>query len=194
MLADMKYINEMTDPSLLNFKNRNIAITDLETTGLDVDKHEIIEIGLVLVSQPDLEIIETWETKVKPINPETANKDATKINGYTPLGWSDAMELKEALIIYTQKTKEAIFCAYNVLFDYTFLRKAFKETKITNTMDYHGIDIPSLVWEKLRKTKHSRIKLSLTAEYLGLSKEPDVHQAINGAMSAYQVLKKLVEM
>jgi len=40
---------------ILNFKNRNIAITDLETTGLDPLKHEIIEIGLVLVKQPKLQ-------------------------------------------------------------------------------------------------------------------------------------------
>ena len=184
----------MTNPSSLNFKNRNIAITDLETTGLSVEKHEIIEIGLVLVSQPDLEIIETWETKVKPLHPETANKDAFRINGYTPLEWSNAISIQEAMMVYAQKTKDALFCAYNVLFDYPFIRKAFRETQVTNSMDYHGIDIPSLVWEKLRKTDHSRVKLSLTAEYLGVLQEPEVHRAINGAMSAYQVLKKLVEM
>ena len=179
---------------MLDYRNRNIAITDLETTGLSLDKHEIIEIGLVLVRQPGLEIIETWETKVKPVHPETANQEASKINGYTPLEWSNAIGLREALMIYSQKTKEAIFCAYNVLFDYTFLQKAFKETGVSNLMDYHGIDIPSLVWQKLRKTEHNRMKLNLTAEYLGVPKEPEIHRAINGAMIAYQVLRKLVEM
>lgn len=178
----------------LNFKNRNIAITDLETTGLSLEKHEIIEIGLVLVSQPDFSIIETWDTKVRPVHPETANKDATKISGYTPLEWSNAIELKEALMVYSQKTKEAIFCAYNVLFDYSFIRQAFKNTGVKYAMDYHSIDIPSLVWEKLRKSDHKRMNMNLTADYLGIPKEPEIHRAINGAMVAYQVLKKLVEM
>ena len=30
---------------------RPIAITDVETTGLDAVKHEIVEIGLVLIDQ-----------------------------------------------------------------------------------------------------------------------------------------------
>lgn len=183
----------MVDPSLLNFKNRNIAITDLETTGLSLEKHEIIEIGLVLVRQPSLEIIETWETKVRPIHPETADKEASKINGYTPLEWSEAIGLKEAMMIYTQKTKGAMFCAYNVLFDYLFIYKAFNQTGVRSLMDYHGIDIPSLVWEKLKGTEHNRVKLNLTAEYLGIPKEPEIHRAINGAMTAYRVLKKLAE-
>ena len=161
---------------------------------MSLDKHEIIEIGLVLVKQPSLEIIETWETKVRPVHPETANKEANQINGYTPLEWSNAIGLREALMVYSQKTKDAIFCAYNVLFDYPFLQKAFRENKVSNLMDYHSIDIPTLVWSKLRNTKHDRMKLSLTAEYLGIPKEPEIHRAINGAMVAYQVLKKLVEI
>lgn len=35
-----------------NLTTNNIAITDVETTGLDPYKHEILEIGLVIVKQP----------------------------------------------------------------------------------------------------------------------------------------------
>ena len=47
-------------------KSAPISFIDLEMTGLEGSKHEIVEIGLVKVSQPELEIIEKWEAKVRP--------------------------------------------------------------------------------------------------------------------------------
>ena len=49
-------------------KNQNLAFIDIETTGLLLDKHEIIEIGCVLVSQgspgaPKFKKLEEFEIK-----------------------------------------------------------------------------------------------------------------------------------
>jgi len=177
---------------VLNFKNRNIAITDLETTGLDPLKHEIIEIGLVLIKQPSLEIIETIDIKVKPQNIETASPEALQLNGYKTKEWENAMELKDALTIYLEKTKDAIFCAHNTNFDFPFIKQACIKMNLTNTMDYHCIDIPTLVWLKYRTSSLEKINLSKVAEFIGLEPEPAIHRAINGAMLAYKVLKKII--
>lgn len=175
----------------LNFKTRNIAITDLETTGLDPLKHEIIEIGLVLIKQPSLEIIETINIKVKPQNIETASPEALELNGYKAKEWENAMKLKDALTIYLEKTKDAIFCAHNTSFDLPFIKQACIKMKLTSTMDYHCIDIPTLVWLKYRTSDLEKINLSKVAEFIGLEPEPTIHRAINGAMLAYKILKKI---
>lgn len=176
----------------INFKNRNIAITDLETTGLDLTKHEIIEIGLVLVRQPDLEIIDTLAIKVRPDNIIQADPKALEINGYKDEDWSQAYTLKEAMTTYMSKVENSIFCAHNTSFDLPFLKQACVKTNISNTLDYHCIDVPTLVWLKFRNSELERLNLSKVAEFMGLHPEPDVHRAINGAMLAYEVLKKIV--
>lgn len=183
--------NNFTENSL-NFKNRNIAITDLETTGLDLTKHEIIEIGLILIKQPSLEIIETLDIKVKPENIEKADPKALEINGYKYEDWLQAYTLKEAIKIYMSKVENSIFCAHNTSFDLPFIKQACLKTNISNTLDYHCIDIPTLAWFKFRNSELERINLSKIAEFLGLNPEPAIHRAINGAMLGYEVLKKIV--
>ena len=48
-------------------RRHNFAFIDIETTGLNVLAHEIIEIGAVITT-PDLEVIEEFELKIKPQN------------------------------------------------------------------------------------------------------------------------------
>lgn len=180
----------MTEP--LSFNNRNIAITDLETTGLDPTKHEIIEIGLVLVKQPNLKIIDTLDIKVKPKHIQTADSKALKLNGYNKNDWANASILHKALKTYLQKSKASIFCAQNISFDLPFIKTACKTTRLTFTLDYHCIDIPTLAWYFMRNKEIEKLNLNKIAEFLGIKPEPDIHRAINGAMLAYEVLKKLV--
>ncbi len=177
-----------------SFLKRPIAITDLEMTGLDPAQHEIIEMGLVLVGQPNLEVIDTLDLKVHPEHPETAEPEALKVNGYRPEDWQDAVPLTEALEQYAAKTAGAVFAAYNITYDWGFLERAFKKTGVKHTMDYHRIDIPSIAWAFMRQRGVQHVRLSVLSRYFGLHEEPLPHRAINGAMAAYEVLKKLVTL
>ncbi|MCR4306655.1 MAG: exonuclease domain-containing protein, partial [Candidatus Yonathbacteria bacterium] len=96
-------------------KERNLAFIDLETTGLELKKHEIIEIGCIVARQIPressetggayLEIIEEFEIKVKPEHIETADPVGLEINGYREDDWKDAVTLPEAMRIVAEKTK-----------------------------------------------------------------------------------------
>ena len=46
-------------------RKHNLAFVDIETTGLNVIKHEIIQIGVVITT-PKLKVIEKFELKIKP--------------------------------------------------------------------------------------------------------------------------------
>jgi len=102
-------------------------MTDLETSGDVFGVHEILEIGLVVFDQNTLEIIDTLNIKTKPLNIENAVPEAMVANGYKEEDWQDAVSLKEAIQQYADKTRDAIFCAYNATFDWGFMNDAFRE-------------------------------------------------------------------
>jgi DNA polymerase III alpha subunit (gram-positive type) len=175
-------------------KNRNIVICDIETTGLNFKTHEIIELGAIVINQSSLEVIDTLDMKIKPTHIETASKRAMEVNGYNELDWEHAESLRTAMIALTTKAKSAIFCSQNVCFDHGFVKEAFDKTSVTDFMDYHRIDLFTLSWVLLRNTDLEYFNLKSVTEYLKLEPEPEPHCAFNGALNAYEVLKKLLEL
>ena len=176
----------------MNLKERNIAITDIETSGDVFAKHEILEIGLVVINPQTLEIVDTLNIKVKPEHIENAVPEALERNGYKEENWREAVSLKEAMEKYSLKTKDAIFYAYNVSFDWGFMNEAFRKTGVKNLMDYHHIDLMSMAYLKL-KDKINSLSLTSVSESFGIPKEPTPHIALNGAMQAYYLLKSLMK-
>lgn len=177
----------------MDFLKRPLAITDVETTGLDAHIHEIIEIGLVVVDQRTFKVIDEWEIKIKPRKIQTAAEKALKVAGYKKVDWLNAVSLKEAMEIYSKKTKNAIFVAQNSFFDWSFLTEAFKSTGVTDYTDYHRVDLFSVGWSKQKNLpKLKEFSLKEMCKYFGIEPEPMPHRAANGARKAYEVLNKLL--
>ncbi|MBI4118904.1 MAG: 3'-5' exonuclease [Parcubacteria group bacterium] len=176
----------------MEFTKRPLAITDVETTGLDYQLHEIIEIGLILADQKTLKVLDEWSVKVKPRKIKTAAEAALKVAGYNKLDWLGAITLKEAMEAYSKKTKNAIFVAQNSFFDWSFLSEAFKSTGIEDHTDYHRVDLFTIGWFNSSKLKGlKKFTLKEMCRYFGLEPEPLPHRAPNGAHKAYEVLQKL---
>lgn len=169
---------------------RKIAMTDLETSGDVFGVHEILEIGLVVFDQKTFEIVDKYEVKIKPHNINNAVPAALERNGYNEKDWQNAVELEEGLKIYAEKTKDCIFCAYNATFDWGFVNDAFRRTGVKNEMDYHRLDLLTLAWERGLKNEKSW-SLKTACGLFGVPPEPDVHGALNGAMTAYELYKKI---
>jgi DNA polymerase-3 subunit epsilon len=174
----------------MNLSQLPIAMTDIETTGDVFGVHEILEIGLVLFDPITFEILDTYNAKTKPYHIENAIPKALVRNGYAETAWQDARELKDVIKIYADKTKGAIFCAYNATFDWGFMSNAFRDTGVTDMMDYHRLDLLTLAWERGLKEKESW-SLKTACEMYGVLPEPEVHTALHGAMTAYELFKKL---
>lgn len=177
----------------MSMAGRTIAITDIETTGLDPMAHEIIEIGLFVVDQKTLSVVDRLDVKVRPEHIETAQREALKVNGYRAEDWSGAVSLKEAMTLFGEKTRGAIFCAHNVTFDWFFVHEAFRKTGVKSELDYHRIDLFTLAWAKLRKEGLEHFTMNAVAKYLGIPEESSPHRAMNGAMLACEVYKKLMK-
>jgi DNA polymerase-3 subunit epsilon len=176
----------------IRFADRPLAFTDVESTGLFADRHETIDIGLVLADQRTLEIIDRADLRVKPEHIETASPRALEINGYNQRDWADAMSLGEAMAVYGPATQGAVFAAWNVTLDWSFIAAGFRKTGVENLMDYHRIDLWTLAWSKLKDTGLASFSMKDVAPFLGIPEEPSPHRGVNGAMCAYEVYRKLM--
>ena len=182
-------------------RKQNLAFIDIETTGLNVDTHEIIEIGCVLVSQnwtdgakPTFEVVEEFELKIKPERIEDADKVALRVNGYDPSAWVFAYTLKEAMQIFSKKTDGAIMVGHNICFDFGFLDKASRTTGIENKMHYLKLDTISMAFASLHnRADVSKFSLRVLCEYFGIENKR-AHTALSDARATFEVYQKLMSL
>jgi len=182
-------------------RTQQLAFIDLETTGLEPDKHEIIEIGIVLVEQSisdekkmKMEVLEEFEVKVKPEHIENADPVGLRINHYNEKDWLFAADLQNALRTVSEKTKGAIMVGHNVAFDFAFLENAFERLGIENKMHYHKLDTISIAFAKLYGHENiDKLSLRVLCEYLGI-KNARAHSALSDARATLEVFQKLMEL
>ncbi len=178
-------------------KNKKLAFLDIETTGFDVEKQEIIEIGVVIMNQKDGvlgDMHEEFELKIKPEKLENADAEALALNGYNEAEWMFAMSLEQAMKVLAEKTKDCVMVAHNVAFDYSFIAKAFSTTGVKNEMFYAKLDTISFAFAKLHKLPDApRLSLAALCEYFGIENER-AHTALADTRATVEVYKKLLEL
>ena len=174
-------------------RKHNFAFVDIESTGLNLFKHEIIEIGWVITT-PDLKVIEEFELKIKPERIEDADPVSIKVNKYNEAEWKDGLSLEKAIKIFNKKVKDCIMVGHNVAFDVGFLESAFNKTKIVNTMHYHRLDTIAIAWAKLHNDldfEHFSLReLCLRFDI----KNERAHSALSDARATFELYKKLMEL
>ncbi|HLC38761.1 MAG TPA: 3'-5' exonuclease [Patescibacteria group bacterium] len=170
--------------------NSKLAFVDIETTGLDRHKHEIIEIGLLIVNPENFEILETWHKRIKPYNLRGADPVALRINHFDPKIWEKASEPRAALEEFSRKTRDSYLVSHNISFDRPFLEDHFRRWQIPVRWHYHSLDTISFAYCKLQDLES--LKLSRLAERLGIVQEKE-HAALDDVMTCYRVFRKLVE-
>ncbi len=182
-----------------SMKGRDLAFIDIETTGLDPRKHEIIEIAVLRVSQewtPENKPVfiekSLWTTRIKPTHLETADTVSLKISGYTATLWKEAISIQEALIEFAKKTEGAIMVAHNVAFDAGFLDTHLALHEIQNLMHYHRLDTVSMAYAKLHNDPLvARYSLNELCKYFGIVNE-NPHTAPADVRADFELFKKLI--
>lgn len=174
-------------------RKHNLAFIDIETTGFFQAKHEIIEIGGIIVDQ-NYQIIDEFDLKIKPERISDADPQSLRINGYDPAQWVFAYTLKEAMQIFAKKTDGTIMVAHNICFDYGFIEKAFIDTQIENKMHFLKLDTISFAFAKLHKNQDvDRFSLRSLCEYFKIENK-NSHTALSDARATFELYKKLIEL
>lgn len=175
---------------------QSLAFIDVETTGLNDDVAEIIELGVVIAKLKDGELVVTdqLDLKIRPEHLETAEPAALRINGYNEADWMFAVSLKDAMELFAKKTEGCIFVAHNVTFDYGFIDQAFKKTGVENRMHYHKLDTIALAFAVLIDNDDmNKFSLKALAEHYGIENKK-AHSAFADAYATYELFKKLFNL
>lgn len=180
-------------------KTELLAFIDVETTGLDPDKHEIIQLACVIAKQtprvgkgPEISIVDEFELKVAPTRLQDAEPDALRINGFNEMEWVFAVDLKNAMEHFAKKAKGAIMVAHNLTFDDAFIQKAFKSTGVENTLHFQKLDSLSLAFaQHYNKPDVDKYSLRYLCEVYGVKNER-AHTALADTKALFEVYKKMM--
>jgi DNA polymerase III epsilon subunit-like protein len=169
--------------------SRDIIIFDLETTGLIIHSHEIIEIGAVRVSADLTTELGQYEVKIQPTHIETADPISLKVNGYQAKNWLGAIELKKGLSEFANFCQGGLLAGYNVAFDWMFLREACTQVSVELKIDYHIFDVFSVAWLHSRTFAEPKsLSLSNLAQLYDLPAQPEPHAALADARLTLDLL------
>lgn len=184
----------------INFRDRKILFVDLETTGLIIKKHEIVEVGCLVVDGRSLKLIGKYYARVNPEHIETADPEGLKISGFSKERWKKAKPLGNVLKDIIGLAPGAMVAGWKVDFDWWMLEKNFQKFGLKHKFDYHLIDVISLAYAYFRKKEEPEdLSLSFVCKLLGVPihekhHEGVGHNAMDDIMATYRVFKKLIEL
>ena len=177
------------------------AIVDVETTGLNPNYHEMIDIGIIIINQ-NLEIKGQYFSKVLPSFPERIHPMAQNINGFDLQRWTQEEAISEEELINQMNIflnnyiGKPIFIAFNSWFDSGFVRNLLNEHnyKFNDWFDYRVLDIPSiaLACGYFPKTPDFNEKLATLLEVQPETKDPLKHTGESGVNFNYALLRSLM--
>jgi len=166
-----------------------IKFVDIETTGLDPYKHEIIEIAVVPLDDNE----PFWQTRIKPQRIEDASPKALEVNGYDkhPELWDNAPPIEQVAPVIRAQLAGCLPAGHNVGFDLGFVKKYLKDFDLFHGITYHQVDTVTLAIEHLAPCGLDRVRLEDVCNFLGISNQ-GAHSALTDALRAKEVYKRLV--
>ena len=162
-------------------QNNTIVVFDVETTGLEPEFAEIIEIGAVKVVNGEL--VETFQSLIKP--EKEIPSIITEITGITNDMVAFSPSVTQVLTDFILFAKNSVLSGYNVGFDMRFLQKAsqnmgFKfENKVEDAMSYARAQLTLGNYTLKNVAKHLNVSLK------------EAHRALNDAIATARVLIEL---
>ncbi|MCG2767850.1 MAG: DEAD/DEAH box helicase family protein [Anaerolineae bacterium] len=153
---------------------------DIETTGLDVERDAITEIGIVKFR--DQEVISTWSSLVNPRR--HIPYKIQRLTGITPEKVKDAPTISALLPHLAEFVGSAPIIGHNVPFDLGFLRqqRLFVQNAGIDTFELASILVPEA----------PRYSLTVLAETLGIEME-NAHRALPDAIATKDIFLVLME-
>lgn len=183
----------------LSTERFGLAIIDVETTGLDADTHEMIDIGAIYVDLEGRELGRFF-VRIHPAHPERADAGAQAVNGYSVERWrtleavtqAEALQQFEAFHQRVGADRSMIFTAFNAWFDQAFVSRWMQREgrRFRNFYYYQVLDLPSMAWGRgLRVVSGTDL-----AKALGIpdeTRDPLQHTGATGAQFNLELYRRL---
>ena len=178
------------------------AAIDLETTGLDPNNCEVLEIAIVPLN-PDFTIstdIPEFSCRIRAEHPERADLTALNTNHLNPTEGEKLSDVRAELVQWAEENGITSITplAHNLAFDMAFMKAAFPE--FSRILSHHGRDSMrlALAMNDVFQAQESDMRfgsVSLSSLKLALGVEGEVqHHALEDAKDAAHVYRKLTSM
>lgn len=161
--------------------NNLYVVFDVETTGLDYETDELVEIGAVKIQNGT--IVSRFSTLIKPKKP--IPPIATAINNITNAMVADSPNVDVVMRDFYRFTRDAKMIGYNVGFDQRFVQKAAKNQGLS--FDNEFIDVLPLAKAKLKLTRY---KLTDVVKRLEINLD-DAHRALADSLATAEAFLEL---
>jgi DNA polymerase-3 subunit epsilon len=171
---------------------RPLAFIDIETTGVDPTRDEIIDIAVMRVDPITLAAEGWFESKVAPSPDVVVDPEAAALNGFDAEDWADAPEIGSVLPCLARFIEGCQIVGHNPAFDWAFLSAAFRRFHLRRPdVGHHLIDTASLAWPLLRFGLVSSLSLNHLCEHYGISNAGE-HHALEDVVRTYQLFLRLL--
>lgn len=167
------------------------AIVDLETSGLSMRRHRVLQIGLVTV-RADGTVLDQWSSFVKLRWP-LQRVGPTDVHGITRTTLRGAPALDAALDELGARLDGSLFTAHNAAFDAGFLRRAARRRPSTDPLR-RALDPCLCTLRMSRRLDPSRTeshRLGDVSERYGVTLDRP-HDALGDALATAAILPHLL--
>lgn len=191
------------------------VFVDIETTGLDFDKHVILDIAIAVVNLNDYNEMSAYTSCIKCDAPDWffADKKALEVNGFREENhwqlakddWIVSKEIDDFLVKHEIVRGKAFFICQNPSFDKPFFHQLMSQERMDElNLPYHWLDLASMYWIKFFGSFYPiptadciipelAYEISLSkdsiAKHFGIPPEEKPHRALNGVMHLIQCYK-----
>lgn len=157
------------------------VVFDVETTGLNPESDELLEIGAVKIQNGN--IVSKFSSLIKPKNPIPSS--ATLINNITDSMVASSPSAGQVVRDFFRYSKGCVLVGYNVSFDQKFVVQAGKAENLV--FDNEFFDVLPLAKNKLRLTRY---RLCDVVKRLEITLD-GAHRAYADALATAEVFLKL---
>ncbi len=161
------------------------VVFDLETTGLNAEQNQIIEIGAVKVENG--KITERFSEFVNPKIP--IPQKITQLTGINDSMVENAEGIEVLLPKFLEFAGDCVFVAHNAAFDMSFIRSNCKRLGISRSF----ASLDTLELSRALFPELSKHKLDAVAKHLGVSLE-NHHRACDDAGATAEIMVKCLEL
>ena len=171
-------------------RNASFAVVDFETTGLNPETDRIVQLAAIIVNGEG-DIVDSFDTIVKPESPAEYQHGAEHIHGITAEQVSSGMPLRDALEKLWSITSGNVFTAHNAPFDLGFLHAESKRVGLEGHVDVH-VDTLELARRTTGTDTTRKHNLFALCEHYGIERDK-VHDARSDATATAQLLMHLIK-